>query len=182
MGERILMQYLPPYMQGYKELIQIMKGEQVEVDALWKALRDGMKEQFISDATEYGISRWERIMKITPKATDTLDERRFRILVRMNESLPYTYTSLSQRLSDLCGSDGYVVALNASAYTLNVKINLINKSNFVDVQELLDRIVPANLVVSLEIIYNQHFTVAAFTHAFLAGHTHEQIRNEVLGQ
>ncbi len=180
MGERMLMQYLPPYMQGYRELAQIMKGEQVEVDALWEALVDGMKEQFIGDATEYGISRWERIMGITPKATDTLDERRFRVLVRLNESLPYTYRSLNQRLSDICGSDGYVVALDTSAYTLNVKINLINRSNFGDVQELLDRIVPANLVVSLEIIYNQHFTVAAYTHAFLAGRTHGQIRNEVL--
>lgn len=182
MSKRILLQYLPPFMQGYKELIQIMQGEQIEIDTLWKALEDGLKDQFINDATEYGISRWERILGINPKATDILDERRFRILVRLNEDLPYTYRSLNQQLSALCGNDGYTIVLDANAYTLNVKISLVNKSNFSDVEELLDRIVPANLIVSLEVIYNQHSTLAAFTHAFLANYTHNQIRNEVLSE
>lgn len=157
-----------------------MRGEQIEIDALWIALEDGLKDQFIDDATEYGLSRWETILGITPKGTDTLDDRRFRILTRINEDLPYTYQSLNQRLSNICGNNGYTITLNANTYTLNVKINLINKNNFSDIESMLDRVTPANLIVSLELLYNTHSTLAPYTHAQLAAYTHHQLRNEVL--
>ena len=63
---------------------------------------------------------------------------------------------------------------------LIVKIGLAAKNNFSDVEALLDRVVPQNMVVTLLQLYNTHAELGRFTHAQLAAYTHNQLRNEVL--
>jgi len=40
--------------------------------------------------------------------------------------------------------------------------------------------VPANIVITVELRYNQHLTLANFTHGQLGQHTHYDLRNEVI--
>ena len=82
-----------------------------------------------------------------------------------------------------CGAGGSVidfVAMVGSTFTLTVRVMLKVKQNYDDVETLLNRIVPENLVLDLSLMYNQHQTLAAFTHAQLAAYTHYFLRNEVL--
>ena len=65
-------------------------------------------------------------------------------------------------------------------YQLLVKIGLAAKNNFNDVESLLNRVVPQNMVVTLLQLYNTHAELGRFTHAQLAAYTHNQLRNEVL--
>ncbi len=58
------------------------------------------------------------------------------------------------------------------AYTLTVKVALSAKSNFDDVDDLVRRIAPANLVIIVELKYNQYETLSKFTHRQLANYTH----------
>ena len=177
--ERNLIEYLPEYLHEYNELKQIMNTEQVEFSLAWKAIKDVFLDQFISTATKNGVERWERILKIRPKNTDTLDERRFRILTRLNEQLLYTYTTLKQRLGALCGEDGYYVLLNNNAYSLLVKLALSNESNIDDVTSLLERMLPVNMQYKV-MLFNAHGILSEFTHAQLNQYTQEQLRKEVL--
>lgn len=181
MYERTLIEYLPHFMRDYRECKAIMNdGEQPEMVDMWKAFDDALNDQFINDATENGVSRWESILGIVPQATLTLDERKFTILTRINEQLPFTLKTLEESLKSLCGADGYSVQLQANEYTLIVKVALVAKKNFSDVQRLLDRIVPANIVVQLTIIYNTHDVLSTYTHQQLQKYTHYDLRNEVL--
>lgn len=178
--DRTLIAYLPPFMQEYTQMQGIFAAEQTEIETLWADCEDVFDDQFVNDATVNGVQRWEKILGINPKGSDTLDERKFRILVKLNEQLPYTFTTLNEQLTSLCGADGYNLTLNANAYILTVKVNLSNKNNFADVQELLERVVPANIVMTLELIYNTHLVLSEFTHGHLGTYTHSELRNEVL--
>lgn len=177
---RKLIEYLPAYMQGYEEVSERMNAEQSEVDSLWNAIENAFMDQFVMDATENGVSRWEKILKVFPKATETLDERKFRIITLINQQLPYTLRSLEQTLTQLCGKDGYSVTLTASAYRIEVKLGIGSHSNYDEVKKMLTAMIPANLTMLITLMFNTHETVARFTHEYLSTMTHDQIRKEVL--
>ena len=101
--ERKLIDYLPYAVRDFKEYEGIMESEQPEFDQAWGNADDLLNNQFISTAGNVGLSRWEKILEITPKGTDSLEDRRFRILTRINEELPYTLPQLRNILETLCG-------------------------------------------------------------------------------
>lgn len=181
MQYRKLIDYLPHFMGDIAEIKVILDvAEQPEIVKLWQSLDNGFKDQFIMDATENGVERWEKILKIVPKATFTLDERKFTILTRINEQLPFTIRTLQDSLKALCGDDGYNVQLISNEYTLIVKLALTAKNNFIDVVHLLDRVVPINMVTDVQIMYNSNETLFKYTHEELKQYTHYDLRNEVL--
>ena len=139
---------------------------------------DLLANQFIKTAGNLGLSRWEKILGITPKGTDTLDDRRFRVLARLNEELPYTLPQLRVILENLCGPGNS--SAEVTDYTLLVKVGVAAKKNFEDVQNLLERVAPVNLVLVVQQLFNIHETLKGFTHAQLAWYTHLEVRTEEL--
>ena len=169
----------PPIMQELKEFQKIAEIEDSLFEQLKQEIESIVNEQFISTATEKGIARREKMLKVVPFADDTLETRRFRVQSVWNDKLPYTYRVLLERLDSLCGPDGYVIELNAGEYSLNIKIELTKKRMFDEVVKITRQMVPANIFVTVELRYNQHFTFANFTHGQLRQYTHYQLRNEV---
>ena len=51
---------------------------------------------------------------------------------------------------------------------------------FDEVDKLVRRMAPANLIITVELRYNQHLTLAKFTHAQLSQYTHKELREEVI--
>lgn len=178
--KRLLVNYLPRYMQEYTEMNAIMNAEQPEIDDLWGAIEKAFADQYILDATEYGVMRWESMLNISPKNTDTLDERKFRILARLNQELPYTLTRLKEVLTNLCGADGFTIDLQAAQYHIEIKLGVGNHNNYQEVMDLLKKMIPANLTQAVSVMYNTHKAVGLCTHRHLSAFTHEQVRNEVL--
>lgn len=176
--DRKLIDYLSPIMQTPTEMQAIMQTEQIEFEKAWSKTSYLLDNQFISTANEIGVSRWEKILNITPKATDDIDERKFRILTRFNEQIPYTMRILEQQLELLCGVGEYSVELGL--YTIFVKVSLVAKSNFDDIKNLLNRVIPANMIIVLTLKYNRHLDLKKFTHGQLSKFTHLDLRNGVL--
>ena len=175
-----LQDYLPPILLKTYEFPLLCDTEQPEIDRLHDAADAVLDAQFISTAGETAIARYEKIFGITPMDTDTLDERRFKVLTRINTQLPFSVRRLRQQLATLCGADGYKLELDGGRYTLTVKVALTAKRNQQAVEELLADIVPANMVCTTSLLYNQHADLTRFTHAQLALLTHFEIREEVL--
>lgn len=175
-----LQDYLPPILLKTYEFPLLCDTEQPEIDRLRDAADAVLDAQFISTAGERGIERYEQIFSIVPQDTDTLDERRFRVLAKINAQLPFSIRRLRQQLETLCGADGYKLELDGDRYTLTVKVALTAKRNQQAVEELLADIVPANMVCTTSLLYNQHADLTRFTHAQLALLTHFEIREEVL--
>ena len=175
-----LQDYLPPVLLKTYEFPLLCKTEQREFDRLNTAVDEVLDAQFVSTAGERGIERYEQIFSIVPQDTDTLDERRFRVLAKINAQLPFSIRRLRQKLATLCGEDGYRMEIDGGRYTLTVKVALTAKRNQQAVEELLADIVPANMVCTTSLLYNQHADLTQFTHAQLALLTHFEIREEVL--
>ncbi len=175
-----LNEYLPSILLKTYEFPLLCDTEQREFDRLNTAVDEVLNAQFVSTAGERGIERYEQIFSIVPQDTDTLDERRFRVLAKINAQLPFSIRRLRQQLATLCGEDGYKLELDGGRYTLTVKVALTAKRNQQAVEELLANIVPANMVCTTSLLYNQHADLTRFTHAQLALLTHFEIREEVL--
>ena len=175
-----LQDYLPPILLKTYEFPLLCETEQPEIDRLHDAADAVLDAQFLSTAGEYAIQRYEKIFGVVPQDTDTLDERRFKVLTRINTQLPFSVRRLRQQLATLCGADGYKLELDGGKYTLTVKVALTAKRNQQAVEELLAGIVPANMVCTTSLLYNQHAHLTRFTHAQLALLTHFEIREEVL--
>ena len=175
-----LQDYLPPILLKTYEFPLLCETEQPEIDRLHDAADAVLDAQFLSTAGEYAIQRYEKIFGVVPQDTDTLDERRFKVLTKINTQLPFSVRRLRQQLETLCGVDGYKLELDGDRYTLTVKVALTAKRNQQAVEELLADIVPANMVCTTSLLYNQHADLTRFTHAQLALLTHFEIRKEVL--
>lgn len=175
-----LNEYLPSILLKTYEFPLLCDTEQREFDRLNTAVDEVLDAQFVSTAGERGIERYEQIFSIVPQDTDTLDERRFRVLAKINAQLPFSIRRLRQQLATLCGENGYRMEIDGSRYTLTVKVALTAKRNQQAVEELLADIVPANMVCTTSLLYNQHADLTRFTHAQLALLTHFEIREEVL--
>ena len=139
-----------------------------------------MNDQFISEATENGIARREEMLGITPFATDTMDDRRFRLFSRYMEDIPYTRKSLINMLTSLCGEDGYQLVITTGSFSVSVKVALTAKKQVDSVRELLERILPYNMTFTVDLLYNTWGQIGAYTHVQLSVYTHNQLRNEVM--
>lgn len=175
-----LTEYLPEVLKNVTEMRAIMNAETPEVQAIWDACEDCMNDQFISESTENGIARREKMLKITPYATDTLEDRRFRLQARHNENIPYTRKNLASLLESLCGKDGYELTILTQTFTVKVRVALAVKKQEESIKELLERVLPYNMVFSVELLYNTWEKVKPYTWGALAPLSWKEIKEEVL--
>lgn len=179
--KRHLIDYLPEFLREVREYKAILTDAvEPEIVKLFQAIENALNDQFIETASEYGIARWEKMLKIVPKSTHTLDDRKFTILTKMNEQPPYTMEALKQKLEYLCGKDGYSVEVDAENFILKVRVALTSRNAFDDVCVLLERVVPSNMIIDASLMYNQHKAFAKYTYSQLSTYTHDQMRNEVM--
>lgn len=172
--------YLPDPLTDVREMRAIMEAETPTVRAIWQACEDCMNDQFITEATENGIARREEMLHITPQATDTLEDRRLRVLSRYNENIPYTRRSLAGILESLCGPNGYELHITTATFTVVAKVALAAKKQETIIAETLERILPYNMVFSVELLYNTWAKVRGYTWGALAPLTWKEIKEEVL--
>lgn len=178
--QRKLIDYLPSVMQELEEFKQIMTAEQKQVDELWKVIYFILNEAFLDTAEDIGLKRWETILNIIPLDTDSVEVRRMRIHGRMLEDAPYTWNSFKQMLSGLCGEDGYTLELKNKEYTLVIKVALKSKKLKDEVAKMTERVVPANLILDIDLLYNTYELLKQITWEQAATKTYKDLRDEVL--
>ena len=105
-----LLGHLPPFIQEYMEIREIMKTENPEFQLVEDESEIIKNNQFIQSCNLTGISKFEKLIGIVPSADDTLESRINRVLVRWNDTVPYTWKTLLNKLDTLCGgSDNYEI-------------------------------------------------------------------------
>ena len=175
-----LIDYLPPIMQNFSEIKQIMKVEQKEMDLLVINIQRVLDNAFIQDCDEYGIKKYEAILNILPATDDTLDLRKIRVLMRWNEFVPYTYRVLIRKLNIVCGVNGYDISKDLENYILLIELHLSVVRQREEVERFLERVIPMNINYQVSIKYNTHKLVSNYTHKYLSQYTHREIREEEL--
>lgn len=171
--------YLPPILQDIKEFKIITTCDDTENAELNICIDNLYKDQYIT-TTKTAIKRYEDMLGIVAKGTDTLEDRRFRVLAIYNKQLPYTRIVLEQNLTTFCGKDGYELILDYVGNVLTVKIALTAKSMFDTVNSYLEGVIPMNLVIDLSLLYNQWLTLEQYSWQHLEQYTWDDLREEVL--
>ncbi len=177
-----IIEYLPEVSKNFEEIKAITSVENIELTILDEKVKELKNNQFFLFCNESGIERFEELLKIQPKVTDTLEDRQFMVLARYNSTIPYTFKNLKRQLTTLCGEDGFTCELLNEEYFLKIRIELTAKVMYSEVQRLLEKVLPANIVVDLDLRYNQHINLEPFTHGELVSFTQRTLRNEYLNK
>lgn len=175
-----LTEYLPPVALQIQNIAQVLAVEQPIFATAWRKLETVLLEEMIMQAGSYGIGRWEELLQIAGRESLSLEERRRLVLLRLNEQLPFTISRLRELLAANVPEGEYVLTLDHAAYTLHVFLSLSSKGCAPALRELLRRVIPANLQVDLQLLYNTYGRLARCKHADLAKLRHWEIREEVL--
>lgn len=141
--------YWAAVVRGAAEFQQIAAAENPEFNKLSECIRRIMQDSFINDATEYGVSRWEKMLEIYPGATDSLDDRKIRVLTYLNIRLPYSWRVLKQMISSFVGENNFTMNYINDISKLIIRIRVETESQFDAVLTLLNRVVPQNIVIDL---------------------------------
>jgi uncharacterized protein YmfQ (DUF2313 family) len=171
--------YLPTVLQEIKELKVLTTCEDFVLDELDISTEGLYKDQFIK-LTEKAIPRYEKMLGIISKGGESLEDRRFRILASYNKQPPYTKRVLENNLITFCKENGYKLIIDKVNSVLTVKISITAKSMFETVRAYLDEVVPLNLMIEMELLYNQYKLLQSYTHAHLSQYTYFQLREEVI--
>ncbi len=166
--KRKLLDYLPNIMSVFAEFKEIARAEQIQVDDLWDAIEQLLNEKFLDTATANGVAKWEGILELMPKSSDSLEIRNLRIRAKLLEDLPYTEETLFRMLTALCGEDKFSMVLKNSQYTLVVRLKLEIKGLIKDAKELCERVTPLNIILDVSVMYNTHKVLSAYRHEQLS--------------
>lgn len=172
--------YQPDVIKDYREIKGITQAENPELSECWSAANSVFLDQFIETLTDNGCKRWEKILDIKPKDTDTLQVRRFRIKARINEDLPYTWRALEKVLDTMCGKGAYAMTLYNEEYRLVILLELTVKKLFDEVEQSVKRMIPANLILDVRLRYNTWGQVKVLTWGDLKNRTWKDVKEEVL--
>lgn len=139
--------YFPRYYEGILETDELIKVENDIWNNLYLLLNKAKNNQFIAYADEDGIYAYEQLFQIVADPeTETLEERRFRLLNRIQTLSYYTMIYLRQKLNSLFGENNYEIQMDYPNRTLYVKSNVSNSFIYKESIATINKIKPANIV------------------------------------
>lgn len=178
-----LIEYLPPFLAEYREYKRIMDvvWDEISEDegSILERIDRGLQNTFIEDADLEGIKRWEQMLSIIPDADMTLNDRKEVVRVRMAGRRPFTFRRMEELLEQLTGVDEYSAEMTGT-YQLFIRVAITSKYKRGAVTDLLKQILPANIEVTVELMYHQYLELEEYTHGDLTAFTHHDLREEVL--
>lgn len=168
--------YFPGHIADIKEFQELAYSFDSMLQPLWEVMKRIHDNQYIDTLDDYGCRMHEGILGISVNPIDELDDRRRRIKGYYTSNLPYTSKKMNEVLTAMCGKDGYDLVIDAklSRVTVNIKLNSVSLIN--NVYELIRQMIPASMVLSVEIIYNIHARFRSMTHEAMGQYTHEELR------
>jgi len=142
-----LIDYLPPFLQGYREMQAIMTAENPEFQAVSDEGQVVLDNTFILYCNEDGIARFERMLGIYPLPSDPLEARQSRVLTRWNDVVPYTLKSFLSKLASLQRNNNIQITIYNDQYKIKVVTHLEKQGQQDDLAYLFKTVLPCNLVV-----------------------------------
>lgn len=167
---------MPEVYKQPEEFKALLNTESQFVNRKWINAISVYNDSFIDTSSEYGIIRRENYLNIVPNANDSLDTRRFILKSRYQEQAPYTNRVLIRLLNSLLGEGRYMYQRDAVNKRITIGLELTVASQYNAVVSLLERIVPVNMELVIQLRYNTYNQLRPFTHNQLNARTHNELR------
>lgn len=144
-----LLDYLPEFMQEYREMKYLMLAENPEIQELEDETETIKNNQFILTCSESGISKYEKLVGILPDPGSGMEERKKRIIEKWGTAVPYNYARFVQRLNQLCWNEGYVIRPHFEQYKIELLVSLAERGQIRDLEWICETYIPANMDMSI---------------------------------
>ena len=171
----MLIDYLPDYMRKYVEINEICSTEDVEIKKIEDYKNSIECEMFLVSAISYGLDRFERLFGIIPNHDEDIEFRKYRIYTKLLEEK----NDLLSTLDEIIKNKRYEVSLDIDNLVLLIKVHSSNSELMLNIKEVIERIVPANVAIKHMITYNTHKYLRGFKHSQLGAYSHNDVRNKV---
>ncbi|GAB2558132.1 putative phage tail protein [Gracilibacillus alcaliphilus] len=146
-----LLERLPDLLHNLREIKDLTETEVEEFDRLAQSIDQTLDDQFIETATLKAIERREHMLNIiADPSTETLENRRIRILNRYQTKPPFTVRYLQQQLDMLLGVARSNVTVNPEAYILTVTTSIDDAFLFREMEYTINTVKPANMLYQQE--------------------------------
>lgn len=136
-------------------------SESLEFDFVAKRILKIYADRFILQASEYGISRYGRILGIEPGKNESLEDRRKRAYLLWNKKIRWTHRTFLKWLDVYLGKDNYKLSLDYDKYGIELDVT-IKESLYFDLDDLgrqVRDIIPANLTQFIRIRFIRDQTI-----------------------
>lgn len=150
MGRQVdVSKYYPNIMKEVREFKWLATVENPELLLLWDTLGEVMSNQFIADLLISGAKRWETMLKIRARDSDSIEIRRERILSKINSQIPFTHRQLENMLNATYGINRTKITIDYSNYVLWVDVLASILTRTQEMRTFLRPIVPANMTIGI---------------------------------
>lgn len=170
--------YLPPHVFFIKEMEQITKSEQIEVDLLNAKVQDLMNQCFVNTAT-WGLTLWEDNYGIKTDLSKDISFRRSNIIAKMRGQGVTTKNMIKNVAESFSYGEVEVIEVS-NEYRFIIKFVGTKglPPNMDDLQNSIEEIKPAHLGFTFEYIYNTYLDIQAFQFKTLNAYTWSELIND----
>lgn len=162
---------------GIREIQRIYQLNDVQEKQLSLEIEKIESNMQVSTMSLEQCKRTENDMNIKGQDDDTLEEKRLRILTVENEKTPYTLKALKERLEAVIGKCKVEISVNGN--TVRVRIALVSSKNINHVKALLEEIVPLDMLIDADVMWNSYEFLSMYTNKELKAYSHKELREKV---
>lgn len=156
--------YLPDTVNELQEFQKLGEMEGVILEEAAAAKDELIDNQWILTAQRSGLLRLAKIMGFLGAEILETETLREEILYRWNSRSPYTYFHLQDWLDGCLGEGNYLTELKKEQYFLHLVLELSVKEKKEFLQKHLRKIIPANLMLEVDLNTNTHGKLRVMTH------------------
>ena len=139
--------YVPSVYEGFVEMEKIVDTGDKVIDEAEKQVASLLNNQWITQADEKGVEEWESILNIIASpGTEDLAFRRSRIINRLASRMPFTETTLRQKLDGIIGSGNYILTIDNNQYIIYLESSATNQSWHTETIMTINNMKPCNMV------------------------------------
>lgn len=139
--------YVPSVYEGFVEMEKIVDTGDKVIDEAEKQVASLLNNQWITHADEKGVEEWESILNIIASpGTEDLAFRRSRIINRLANRMPFTETTLRQKLDGIIGSGNYILTIDNNKYIIYLESSATNQSWHTETIMTINNMKPCNMV------------------------------------
>lgn len=142
-----LIEHLPDILRDFYEIREKFKAENPEFDKIYDIIYRWYKNISPKTGDEECLKRFEDLLNLRPLPGDTLEDRRYRVVLKLNTRLPYTEIQLRKMLAAICGWDGFT--LEVKDLEVHLKVTEENNKHLRALFEMLRDVLPMNLLYVL---------------------------------
>lgn len=144
--QTLILNHYPIVIQGIKEIGEMAKAEDIEFSKLRKQAKEAANNMFLVTAGELGVRQFEYLLGIKPKASQSIEERKF-IIQSMANRRKMSIRELADMLSGY--SDGIEISNNMEQMEMHIILNT-DVGKIKTLYQIVDEILPLNICVLFE--------------------------------